>query len=257
MQAHFSAEQTDQRNGPGLAPSETGVGRCGARPAVPDTRCFHASSPTATELHERANERAMSERASAPPPSRPLSLVVCVYGRVSERPVRSSKACARDGGDLLRILLFLVPLVRRRLSVSLPPSPATPPAAPLPVAEKESGGHATGGGATDARWRGETERRDSGRCRGRTAALLRWYTMRSLCREGWRATYPLLPPTRSLAVATVASLAHGERGARQENGNARDAAKSKHDRFGSSAIRMDAAIQTKSFPGSPLIRAQK
>ena len=109
-----------------------------------------------------------SERASAPPPSRPLSLVVCVYGRVSERPVRSSKACARDGGDLLRILLFLVPLVRRRLSVSLPPSPATPPAAPLPVAEKESGGHATGGGATDARWRGETERRDSGRCRGRT-----------------------------------------------------------------------------------------
>ena len=168
MQAHFSAEQTDQRNGPGLAPSETGVGRCGARPAVPDTRCFHASSPTATELHERAKERASDERASAPPPSRPLSLVVCVYGRVSERPVRSSKACARDGGDLLRILLFLVPLVRRRLSVSLPPSPATPPAAPLPVAEKESGGHATGGGATDARWRGETERRDSGRCRGRT-----------------------------------------------------------------------------------------
>ena len=92
---------------------------------------------------------------------------------------------------------------------------------------------------------------------GRTAALLRWYTMRSLCREGWRATYPLLPPTRSLAVATVASLAHGERGARQENGNARDAAKSKRDRFGSSAIRMDAAIQTKLFPGSPLIRAQK
>ena len=80
---------------------------------------------------------------------------------------------------------------------------------------------------------------------------------RSAAKDGALLIRSCRPPARSLAVATVASLAHGERGARQENGNARDAAKSKHDRFGSSAIRMDAAIQTKSFPGSPLIRAQK
>ena len=107
---------------------------------------------------ERARQPALFGAAAA--------VVVCVYGRVSERPVRSSKACAR--GDLLCILLFSCSSCPPT-SVggvcpsfpSLPPSgsvllPAAAAAAwlPLSVCEKESGGHETGGGAADARLRG-------------------------------------------------------------------------------------------------------
>ena len=154
---------------------------------VSDTRCFHASSPTATEFHERA----MGERARL--------LVVCVYGRVSERPVRSSKACARDvvvGGDLLRILLFLVPLVRRRQSVSLSPFSAqssSPRRRPRRRCRSRKR-RAVDMKPAEAPRTPDGEGRQSGGTAA-TAALLRWYTMRSAT-MGWRATYPLLPLAR-------------------------------------------------------------
>lgn len=169
--------------------------RCGARPAVPDTRCFHASSPTATEFHERA----MGERARL--------LVVCVYGRVSERPVRSSKACARDvvvGGDLLRILLFLVPLVRRRLSVSLSPtqlsqssfSPRHRPRRRCRSRKRRAVDMKPAAAPRTPDCKGRAaERRDSGHGRGRLRCCGGTLCARSATMR-WRATYPLLPLAR-------------------------------------------------------------
>ena len=96
---------------------------------------------------ERARQPALLGAAAA--------VVVCVYGRVSERPVRSSKACAR--GDLLCILLFSCSSCPPTSVCGVCPSfPSLAVAAatawlPLSVCEKESGGHETGGGAADAR----------------------------------------------------------------------------------------------------------
>ena len=58
------------------------------------------------------------------------------------------------------------------------------------------------------------ERRDSGHGRGRLRCCGGTLCARSATMR-WRATYPLLPLARSLAVATVASFAHGERSARK------------------------------------------
>ena len=118
-----------------------------------------------------------------------------------------------------------------RLSLPLLSSvllPATPPASPLPVSEKESGGHETGGGATDARWRGETERRDSGH--GRAVAVVHY----ALCHDGM-ARYLSALAARSLSLPLhLLPMAREE----QENGNARKAAKSKRHCTGSMKERM-------------------